>query len=95
MSSIYNVFYRDSIDSADEAEETMTTGEWSLVCSTLEEWQDFIKQLKKSNHKQDKKLKKVLAKDFLGLIPDIIEEKVSGVSHSFVQVSMCHLSFGV
>jgi len=53
-------------------------GKWSLLCSTEEEWQDFVKTLKKSHHKQDKKLRKIIVNDFLPLIPEIIVEKVSG-----------------
>lgn len=52
------------------------TGEWSVVCSTEEEWQAFVKELKHRKHKEDKKLRKIIANDFLPLIAEIIAEKV-------------------
>lgn len=75
-------FYRDSIESADEAAPAPTLGKWTLICSTEEDWQTFVKQLKKSTNRQDKKLRKIIVNDFLPLIPEIIEEKVSDVALS-------------
>ena len=56
---------------------TITCHSWTLVCSSEENWHDLVKTLKKSNQKQDKRLRKILVNDFLPLIPEIITEKVS------------------
>ena len=71
--------FSDSVDSEEDESNTATVpqyGEWSLVCSTEEEWQALVKTLKKNKHKQDKKLRKIIANDFIPLIADIIVEKV-------------------
>lgn len=54
----------------------IVSSDWSLVCATEQEWNEFVKKLKKSHQKQDKRLRKVIVNDFLPLIPEIIAEKV-------------------
>lgn len=66
------------MDSADESAPTF--GAWSLVCCTVEEWESFAKKLRKTPHKEDKRLRKIILNDFVPLIPEIIEEKVSDIS---------------
>lgn len=85
---MYCLLYRDSVDSDDETPvvETPKYGEWSVVCSSEEEWNTFVKQLKKNKHKEDKKLRKVLVNDFLPLIAEIIVEKV-GACYFIIEAS--------
>jgi len=47
------------------------------VCSTVDEWTEVLAMLKKTGHKDDKKLRKILSNDFMPLIEELIAEKVA------------------
>jgi len=55
----------------------VATKSWSLVCSTVDEWTEVLAMLKKTGHKDDKKLRKILSNDFMPLIEELIAEKVA------------------
>ncbi|XP_067937082.1 chromatin remodeling regulator CECR2-like [Watersipora subatra] len=77
---------RDSVDTADEAEPKVVYGKWTIQCSTEEDWQEFVKDLKKSSNKQDKKLRKIIINDFVPLISDIIEEKEKAMKRRLLEM---------
>lgn len=62
----------DSVNSSAGA----CTSQWSLECSTVEEWNLLADSLRNSRDTNEKALLSVLSGRFLDSIPDMIEAKV-------------------
>jgi hypothetical protein len=50
---------------------------WHLVCQTLEDWMNLAQWFKESPVRCEKSLSKVIREDFLPVLPEIIEARVS------------------
>ena len=64
-------------DQQDSHASTLTdTSQWSLQCSTEEEWNSLADSLRGSKDTNDRALLSVLSDKFLDSIPELIEAKV-------------------
>lgn len=78
--------FSDDEDENDDEQEASSDGEeeqerkerpqWTVVCSTEEEWQELAESFKKSKHKDEKMLYETLSVDFVPEIGKMIEAKV-------------------
>ena len=56
-----------------------TGSRWHLICTTLDDWINLAEWFKESATRCEKALAKVIEEDFLPVLPEIIETRVSGV----------------
>ena len=55
-----------------------TKSRWHLICSTLDDWINLVEWFKESTVRCEKTLSKVMEEDFLPVLPEIIDTRVSG-----------------
>ena len=56
-----------------------TESRWHLICTTLDDWINLAEWFKESTVRCEKALSKVIEEDFLPVLPEIIETRVSFV----------------
>ena len=54
-----------------------TSSRWHLICTTLDDWINLSEWFKESTVRSEKALSKVIEEDFLPVLPEIIETRVS------------------
>ena len=89
----------DDTESSDDNKEspdseTDPLPEWSLVCSTVKEWEELTESFRGSKNRDERALYDTLSVDFVSEIAQMIEAKVScekdilhaSLTHMFVKV---------
>lgn len=65
---------------------TVSSTGWHVICSTLDDWINLAEWYKDSPVRCEKALSKIIREDFLPVLPEIIEARVSAETHVMFKI---------